>query len=371
MAMRVRLGKNVSIGKTGLRVGTRVGKLGYISTGASGTYIGAHVGPVRYSTFSSSGGRTASRGSSGPGSAAASYAAPNARYKRALHGVTAGPVAFLGTILLIVLASTTPYGWQFILIGPWVLWLLWKLVPKHDVWTYKAPTPTATAEIELDGVPVADTHRRLAGIADVATRIGRTPRARLISEPGNPNSPSSNAVRVEIGSDATVQEAGYLPEWAAAESTSQIRRNADQALDSVTNALIYGNVDDPRGLGVWLAGPNNPAITQEFTPTDLRHLGSKSIAVIIPVELATVAEPVASDLLLRLSPDPGVGVYYSDGRYLGELSDAQALSLRPRLEPLGTWFSIRGTSTVESGVLKVRVQVPKVGDLKKATANTR
>lgn len=217
----------------------------------------------------------------------------------------------------------------------------------------------------------SDRHRG-DGIAEVTSRISRTTRARLISEPGNPNSPSHSAIRVEIGSGSTAQEVGYLPEWAAAESTAKIRANANQALDSVTNALIYGDVDDPRGLGIWLAGPDNPAVTKEFAPTDLKDLGSKSIAVIIPGELAAAAEPISSDLLLRLwpDPDPGIGVYYPDGRYLGELSDAQALSLRPRLEPLGTWFSIRGTSTVEAGALKVRVRVPKVGDLKKATANT-
>jgi hypothetical protein len=64
VAMRVRLGKNVSIGKTGLRVGTRVGKLGYVSTGTSGTYMAARLGPVRYSTFSSSWGRAVSHASS-------------------------------------------------------------------------------------------------------------------------------------------------------------------------------------------------------------------------------------------------------------------------------------------------------------------
>lgn len=49
VGFRVRPGKNLSYGKTGLRVNGKVGGV-RISAGKSGTYLGAGVGPLRYNT---------------------------------------------------------------------------------------------------------------------------------------------------------------------------------------------------------------------------------------------------------------------------------------------------------------------------------
>lgn len=58
MGFRVRLGKNLSYGKTGLRVNGKVGGV-RVSAGKSGTYLGAGAGPLTYNTKLKTGGKRA------------------------------------------------------------------------------------------------------------------------------------------------------------------------------------------------------------------------------------------------------------------------------------------------------------------------
>lgn len=51
MGFRIKLGKHVSVGKTGVRIGGHVAPGVYMSTGKSGTYTGASAGPIRYNHF--------------------------------------------------------------------------------------------------------------------------------------------------------------------------------------------------------------------------------------------------------------------------------------------------------------------------------
>ncbi len=150
--------------------------------------------------------------------------------------------------------ASVPLIGTALFVGVWVAAaIIWAQTPKTDLWSY-APVPivgrtsfplVVNQEVISDPQHAQDLYRIIA-------TEGRDIAAALIWEPGNPQSKVRVVVRVDLLGATGPVTCGYLPDYAARMMVPMIQVNADQGLQSVVWAHIFGGDGFQPTFGVWL-----------------------------------------------------------------------------------------------------------------------